>query len=125
MGRAAVDRQGYGSEAEAAAARFLEERGYRIRSRNFRCRYGELDIVAEHGDTVCFVEVRMRSTAVWGDPSHTVSFAKQRRVVKAALHYLFAYDLRERMMRFDVVSVVGHGEKASVEHIPNAFDAGM
>ena len=125
MGRAAVDRRGYGNEAEAAVVRFLEARGYRIRARNFRCQYGELDIVAELADTVCFVEVRMRSTAVWGDPAHTVSFAKQRRVVKAALHYLFAHDLRDRMMRFDVFSVVGHGEKASVEHIPNAFDAGM
>ncbi len=125
MARAEVDRRGYGNEAEEAVVRLLEARGYRIRARNFRCRYGELDIVAELADTVCFVEVRMRSTAVWGDPAHTVSFAKQRRVVKAALHYLFAYDLRDRMMRFDVVSVVGHGEKASVEHIPNAFDAGM
>ena len=127
MGRAvrAVDRRGYGNAAEEAAARYLEERGYRIRARNFLCRYGELDVVAEQGDTVCFVEVRMRSTNVWGDPALTVSFAKQRRVVKAALHYLFAHDLRDRMIRFDVVSVVGHGEHAVVEHIPNAFDAGM
>ncbi|ADO71854.1 YraN family protein [Stigmatella aurantiaca] len=126
MGQGAgVDRRGYGNEAEAMAARFLEQRGYRIRARNFRCRYGELDVVAEHGETVCFVEVRMRSSAVWGDPSHTVSVAKQRRVVKAALHYLFAHELRDRMMRFDVISVVGHGEQAHVEHLPDAFDAGM
>ncbi len=125
MGKAAVDRREYGNEAESAAVRHLEARGYRVRARNFRCRYGELDVVAEQGDTVCFVEVRMRSTAVWGDPAHTVSFAKQRRVVKAALHYLFQNDLRERMVRFDVVSVVGQGEQARVEHIPNAFDAGM
>jgi putative endonuclease len=127
MGRAAraVDRRGYGKAAEEAAARYLEERGYRIRARNFLCRYGELDVVAEHGDTVCFVEVRMRSTNLWGDPALTVSFAKQRRVVKAALHYLFAHDLRDKMIRFDVVSVVGQGERAVVEHIPNAFDAGM
>jgi putative endonuclease len=127
MGRAAraVDRRGYGNAAEESAARYLEERGYRIRARNFLCRYGELDVVAEHGDTVCFVEVRMRSTNLWGDPALTVSFAKQRRVVKAALHYLFAHDLRDKMIRFDVVSVVGQGERAVVEHIPNAFDAGM
>ena len=125
MGRAAVDRRGYGNEAEAAVVRFLEARGYRIRARNFRCQYGELDIVAEHADTVCFVEVRMRSTAVWGDPSHTVSFAKQRRVVKAALHFLFQHGLRERMVRFDVVSVVGRGAAVQVEHLPDAFDAGM
>jgi putative endonuclease len=126
MGRAGVvDRKGYGDEGEEAAVRFLEARGYRVRARNFSCRYGELDVVAEHGDTVCFVEVRMRSTAVWGDPSHTVSFAKQRKVVKAALHYLLAHRLRDRMIRFDVISVVGRGEGATVEHLPGAFDAGM
>ena len=120
-----VDRSRLGSEAEERCVAWLERAGYCIRERNWLAREGELDIVAERNEVLCFVEVRMRSTAVWGDPSHTVSFSKQRRVVKAALHYLFAYDLREKMMRFDVVSVVGHGEKATVEHIPNAFDAGM
>ncbi|XXF81581.1 YraN family protein [Myxococcaceae bacterium GXIMD 01537] len=125
MGGADVDRRGYGNAAEDAAVRHLEARGYRVLARNFLCRYGELDVVAEQGDTVCFVEVRMRSTNLWGDPALTVSFSKQRRVVKAALHYLFAHEVRDKMMRFDVVSVVGHGEGAVVEHIPDAFDAGM
>ncbi len=127
MGRggAEVDRKGYGDEGEEVAVRFLEGQGYRVRARNYACRHGELDVVAERGDTVCFVEVRMRSTAVWGDPSHTVSFAKQRRVVKAALHYLQTQRLREKMIRFDVISVVGRGEGATVEHLPGAFDAGM
>jgi putative endonuclease len=120
-----VDRKGYGDEGEEAAVRFLESRGYRVRARNYACRHGELDVVAEHEDIVCFVEVRMRSTAVWGDPSHTVSFAKQRKVVKAALHYLLTQRLRDRMIRFDVISVVGRGERATVEHLPGAFDAGM
>ena len=124
-GGAGMERKQYGDEGEEAAVRFLEARGYRVRARNFSCRYGELDVVAEHGDTVCFVEVRMRSTAVWGDPSHTVSFAKQRRVVKAALHYLQTQRLREKMIRFDVISVVGRGERATVEHLPGAFDASM
>lgn len=126
MGReGAVDRKGYGDEGEEAAVRFLEGQGYRVLARNYSCRHGELDVVAERGDTLCFVEVRMRSTAVWGDPSHTVSFAKQRRVVKAALHYLLTQRLRDRMIRFDVISVVGRGERATVEHLPGAFDAGM
>lgn len=122
---AGVDRRAFGRDAEEAAAKFLEGQGYRIRARNFYCRYGELDIVAEQPDLVCFVEVRMKSRADWGDPAQTVSFRKQRKVVKAALHYLFAHDLRERMIRFDVITVVGRGEKAQVEHIPNAFDAMM
>lgn len=118
-------RQQYGSEAEEAAAQHLEALGYRIRHRNFRCRYGELDLIAEKDETVCFVEVRMWSKAAWGDPSLTVSWAKQRKVVRAALHYQFRYDLRRKMLRFDVISVVGRGSSARVEHLPNAFDAGM
>jgi putative endonuclease len=118
-------RQLLGADAEEATARHLEAKGYRIRDRNFHSRYGELDLVAEDGDTVCFVEVRMRSSAAWGDPSQTVSYAKQRKVVKAALHYLHVHGLEGRMVRFDVVSVLGQGEKAQLEHIPDAFDAGM
>jgi putative endonuclease len=127
MGRvgAGVDRRGYGSEAEDAAVRHLESRGYRVRARNYTCRLGELDVVAEREELLCFVEVRMRSTAVWGDPAHTVSSTKQRRVVKAALHYLLVHGLRDRMIRFDVISIVGRGEDATVEHLPGAFDAGM
>ncbi|WP_241758152.1 YraN family protein [Myxococcus landrumensis] len=119
------ERRAVGDEAEALAVRYLEAQGWRVRARNWPCRYGELDVVVEREELVCFVEVRMRSSAVWGDPAHTVSFAKQRRVVKAALHYLFAHELHGRMIRFDVVSVVGRGERATVEHIPGAFDAGM
>ncbi len=122
---ARAERRRLGDEAEQAVVEHLERAGYRIRARNFSCRYGELDIVAERGDTFCFVEVRMRSNAVWGDPSHTVSYRKQRKVVRAALHYLFAHDVRDKAIRFDVVSVVGRGGGARVEHIPAAFDAGM
>jgi len=81
--------------------------------------------VAEKGELLCFVEVRMRSTGTWGDPAHTVIHAKQRKVVKAALHYLRMYPAPGRAIRFDVISITGRGEKARLEHIPGAFDAGM
>lgn len=122
---AGVDRRAFGKAGEDGAVAHLQAQGFQIRARNFSCRYGELDIVAEREDLLVFVEVRMRSHAAWGDPALTISFSKQRRVVKAALHYLFAHDLRDRMIRFDVVTVLGRGEKAVIEHIPNAFDAGM
>jgi putative endonuclease len=121
------DRKGLGDAGEEAAVGFLERSGYRVVARNFRCAQGEVDVVAEREGLLCFVEVRTRSTAAWGDPSHTVSWAKQRKVTKAALHYLFQHGdaARDRMVRFDVISVVGRGPGASVEHIPAAFDAGM
>ena len=119
-------RKALGDAAEQAAVELLERSGYRVVARNFRCAWGEVDVVAERGELLCFVEVRMRSTAAWGDPAHTVSWAKQRKVAKAALHYLLEReDAPRRMVRFDVVSVVGRGAQAVVEHIPDAFDAGM
>src|SRR5262245_8412721 len=119
-------RKALGNEGEQAAVDLLEAGGYRVLARNFRCAYGEVDVVAERGELLCFVEVRARSSAAWGDPSHTVSWAKQRKVTRAALHYLFEHGGgQDRMVRFDVVSVLGRGPNARVEHLPDAFDAGM
>lgn len=123
MGESELRRQ-LGGEAEDAAVRYLTAQGFRIRARNYACRAGELDVVAERGELVAIVEVRMRSSAAWGDPAHTVSWPKQRRVVRAALHYLQRERLRGREIRFDVISIVGRGPTATVEHIPGAFDAG-
>lgn len=119
------DRASAGREGEALAEAHLVRAGCAILARNFSCRYGELDLVATQGETVIVVEVRLRSTAVWGDPAHTISRAKQRRVVKATLHFLRAHGLFDRMIRFDVISIVGRGEAAALEHLPAAFDAGM
>lgn len=118
-------RRAVGDEAEQLAVEHLEREGYRIRDRNVSCRRGELDVVAEKGDVLAFVEVRMRSSAVWGDPSMTVTHAKQRKVVLAAHEYCQRHRLFARVIRFDVASVVGKGREGNVEHIIDAFDAGF
>ena len=120
-----VDRSRLGSEAEERCAAWLECAGYRICERNWLEREGELDIVAEHDGFLCFVEVRMRTSARFGDPSLTVTYEKQRRVVRAALRYLQRRPARGRMIRFDVMTVLGRGSGAVIEHLPGAFDAGM
>lgn len=120
-----TERRERGDEAEQAAAELLESKGYRIRARNFLARGGELDLVAEKDQTLCFVEVRMRTSAVWGDPSQTITWAKQRKVVLAAMQFLAKTRQTDRQLRFDVISVVGRGAERRLEHIPNAFDAGM
>jgi putative endonuclease len=104
---------------------FLERAGYRIRERNWLVREGELDIVAERDEFLCFVEVRMRTSALFGEPSLTVTREKQRRVVRAALRYLQRKPAPLRMIRFDVMTVLGRGRNAVIEHLPGAFDAGM
>jgi putative endonuclease len=122
--KAPVDRQRLGRGGEALAARLLEAQGFTIRASNVHVRGGELDLVAERGVLLCFVEVRMRSRACWGDPAATVTHRKQRRVIRAARRYLAAERIQGREIRFDVITVLGEGEGATVQHIPNAFDAG-
>lgn len=114
-----------GDEAEQLVAEQLVRDGYLIRDRNVICKRGELDVVAERGDVLAFVEVRMRASDVWGDPSATVSFTKQRKVVLAAHEYCQRHRLFERVIRFDVASVVGRGRFGRVEHLVDAFEAGF
>jgi putative endonuclease len=80
-------------------------------------------VVAEKDGVLAFVEVRMRSTATWGDPSQSVSRAKQRRVWLAATEYCQRHGLFQRLIRFDVASVVGRGRSGHVELIEDAFEA--
>lgn len=107
-----------GAQAEEAAARFLEDKGCVILDRNFRSKFGELDLVVRDGDTVAFVEVRSRSDASYGSARETVGPAKRRKIIKAAQYYIQRKVL-DCPMRFDVIAIDG----SSIEHIPNAFDA--
>ena len=119
-------RRQFGDRGEALAANLLEQMGYEILERNVSCRYGEIDIIAVKDAVHCFVEVRSRATDVCGDPALSVMSAKQHRVVKSTLWWLQRNRLLERVaVRFDVVSVIGRGPDARVEHIPGAFEAGF
>lgn len=120
---AKTERRSSGDEAEQQVVEQLERDGWVIRDRNITYRQGELDVVAEKGEVLAFVEVRMRASNVWGDPAATVSRAKQRKVVLAAMQYVQQRRLHARAIRFDVASVVGRGPDARVELIPHAFEA--
>jgi putative endonuclease len=117
-----MDTRAFGGEAESLAIEHLEREGYRIRDRNVSYRRGELDIVAELHGLLVIVEVRAKATDAMGDPSETVMFQKQRRIALATLKYLQQERL-EADVRFDVISVVGRGRGATLEHIENAFEA--
>lgn len=118
-------RRWVGDQAEQLVVEAYERDGFVVRDRNVNCRSGELDVVAEKGSLLVFVEVRMRSTDVWGDPSATVSHAKQRRVVLSAHEYCQRHRLFQRVIRFDVASVIGRGRDGHIELIPDAFEAGI
>jgi len=111
-----------GRLAEDKAAEYLKTLGYKILALRWRCPLGELDIVASEGGTMVFVEVRSRSSSAYGFPSETVTKKKQSKVIKAALSYLKAKNLKPEALRFDVIGFAGGAGEP--EHIINAFEAG-
>jgi putative endonuclease len=116
-------RQRFGDLGEKAAEELLAGQGYRIVARKHRCPRGEVDLVAEQGDLLVFVEVRTRATAAFGGPEETVGAAKQQRLVRAARDFLARYRGPPRGARFDVVAVVDQPGGPLVTHFPGAFDA--
>lgn len=118
-----TDRLAVGKSGEDEAVRFLKKNGYRILERNYRCRHGELDIVAMDGDTISFIEVKTRGSDRFGTPAGSVDERKQRHITKASMAYIAEKGLGEVTARFDVVSVEisGSGYKTSV--IKDAFEA--
>jgi putative endonuclease len=112
-----------GRRGENVAARFLRNAGYKIIHRNFACPVGELDIIARHGPTLVFVEVKTR-TDDDPTPEIQVDAAKQHQLTKAARFYLARYGVPQPPARFDVVAVLWPPSHAPIiRHTPNAFDA--
>lgn len=96
-----------GAAAESLAVSLLLRAGYRIIERNFRCRLGELDIIARDGATLCFIEVRSRADSTHGDAAEAVGPRKQARVTRVARVYLAQRAPRFEQSRFDVVAITG------------------
>lgn len=119
-----LTRQQKGKLGEEAACRWLRKQGYLIMEQNWRCRRGEIDIIASHGDLLVFVEVRSRSGAgKYGTPQESVDIRKMQQVRSTAAVYLQITGEMNRPMRFDVIAVMMEkaGEIVSVDHIVNAF----
>ena len=98
-------RQGLGRTGERLAAEELTRQGYRIIERNFRCRHGEIDLIAENANDLVFVEVKTRRGNVYGLPEDAVTPRKQQKIVQVATYYLDLHTCSERSWRIDVVAV--------------------
>lgn len=99
-------RRALGVAGEQAAADWYVAHGYEILHRNWRCRTGELDLVAIDGETLVFCEVKTRSSAAYGVPAAAVTPAKQRRIRTLALLWLATWEGPHRKLRFDVAAVL-------------------
>lgn len=116
-------RQSLGKAGETIASDFLEKNGYTIVTRNYRRKFGEIDIIARERDYLVFIEVKTRTGTSHGHPLEAVTMRKQRQISKVAQCYLAENNLFNIAARFDVVSVVlSQNNQAGVEIIQNAFD---
>ncbi|HEV7234900.1 MAG TPA: YraN family protein [Ktedonobacteraceae bacterium] len=100
-----ANRQGLGRTGERLAAEQLLRQGYHILERNFRCSYGEIDLVAEDAHDLIFVEVKTRRGNAYGLPEEAVTFRKQQKLIQLASYYLALHACSERSWRIDVVAV--------------------
>jgi putative endonuclease len=113
----------FGKTGEDLACAELERRGYAIVARRYRCRGGELDIIARHAGTMVFVEVKTREGREFGVAAEAVTPVKQRRMAHLAKDYVRQHHLGECSCRFDVVSIHFDAGRPVIEVFENAFDA--
>jgi putative endonuclease len=102
-----VQRQILGKRGEDVAVEELERRGYTILARRYRTRHGEIDVVAQDGETIVFVEVKVKETREFGTAAEAVGVRKQRRIVSMAVDYLARNRLTAKPSRFDVIAIDG------------------
>ncbi len=111
-----------GRDGETLAERVLHRAGLRILERRYRTRYGEIDIIAEDGDVLVFVEVKARRRTVHGTPAAAVTRKKRQRISRVAAAFLQSAKLSERACRFDVVEVLPKPSGgATIRHLKDAF----
>lgn len=118
-----MQRQALGILGETLGVAELERRGYAILARRYRAPQGEIDIVAKDGDTIVFVEVKVKETAEFGTAADAVTVRKQRKVVSVAVDYLARHRLTRSPCRFDVVAIDGSGDQAVLTYYRAAFSA--
>jgi len=122
-----MDRQEVGKLGEKAAQKFLKKRGYRIRETGFRCRHGEIDIVAQQKDCLIFVEVRTKSNLDFGTPEESITAAKKKKLITLALTYTNTHKNLPSLWRIDVVAIEldDKGKTKRIELIENAIEQSL
>ena len=110
-----------GQKAEVRACRFLKRKGFKILERNYTRSSGEIDIIAREGDTLCFIEVKMRTSGDFGLPADAVTEKKQRKISLVAREYLASHHLEDSPVRFDVISIMPAKGDGEVLLIRDAF----
>lgn len=120
-----MNTQALGAHAEAAALAYLQQRGMRCVQQNYRCRWGEIDLIMQDADTTVFVEVRLRSRADFGGALASIDRRKQHRLVRTAQHFLQRCASADANARIDVVHCArDRGGALRLDWIANAVELG-
>ena len=114
-----------GDRGERAAVKYLKQQGFRIVAKQYRNSYGEVDIIAQDGKTMVFVEVKTRTSTNDGQPFEAVDLRKQEKITRVALAWLKQNNRLEQPARFDVISILWPDDKGEpqIQHFRNAFEA--
>jgi putative endonuclease len=116
-------RRNTGRSGERIAERYLISKGFRILKRNYRTPFGEIDIVAKHGEYIVFLEVKTRTSAKAGSPLSAITRTKQQHMIRNSQYYLLRCNLADKPCRIDVVSVELDRDRnlQILKHVKNAF----
>lgn len=110
-----------GKRGEKIASKYLEGQGYRIIAKNFKCSYGEIDIIAKDKDEMVFVEVKTRCSQKYGEAREAVDTTKKKHIKKAASYYMTKHKLENEFIRFDVIEVYWKKDKFFIHHLKNTL----
>lgn len=115
------ERHETGKIGEEIAAKYLASIDYKIIEKNFECKRGEIDIIAINKDELVFIEVKTRSSAMYGRPAEAVNEIKKKHIYKAAEYYVYIRNLENEKIRFDVIEVYKKNNKYVINHIKKAI----
>ena len=112
-----------GKQGEILAQTYLRKQDYILLQKNFRCKLGEIDIIAKDKEVVVFIEVRTKTSTTYGPAYNSVTYSKQKQVKRVALFYISKYNLVNTQFRFDVIGITLNLQTGQhqIDHIQNAF----
>jgi len=120
-----MKRKEIGVIGEKLARGFIKKKGYRIRETNFRCRHGEIDIIAQKKDCLIFIEVRTKSGSAFGTPEESITATKKKKLVSTALAYIQSHNELPAQWRIDFIAIEmnNNGKASRIDLIENAVES--
>ncbi|RKM57092.1 YraN family protein [Butyrivibrio sp. X503] len=118
-----LNKRNLGTALEDIAADYVNENGAKVVERNFRCKSGEIDIIARDGKYLCFIEVKYRKSVKYGSPETAVDYLKRKKISKASGFYMYYKHLDENTpVRYDVIAISGDDKEYKIKWIKDAFE---